>query len=410
MTQRRRNQGERTRIIHAGRPPEHANVPSAPPIVPSSTYVLPPDYVDAYTTPGGNWLDAGEQYREAFLYARHANPTVRLLEQKVAASEHGADAAVFGSGMAAATGLMLHLLGAGDHLVMADVCYVGVSEFAHDTLAKFGVDVTRVDASDPERVAAAMRPNTKLVWLETPANPMLKLSDIAAIAEIAHRGGAELAVDSTWATPIATRPLELGADWVVHSLTKYYCGHGDAMGGAVVGGDADRILALRRDARIHEGAVLSPFEAWLIARGMDTLPIRMAAHEAGATAVARFLEGHPAVTRVLYPGLPSHPQHELATRQMRNMSGMLAFTVADGPALASRMARELEVFHYAVSLGHQRSLVVYLGTDMLDADSLHFEGDSLERYRAVAGDGVFRVSIGLEDPEDLIADFAAVLG
>jgi len=179
---------------------------------------------------------------------------------------------------------------------------------------------------------------------------------------------------------------------------------------AVVGNDADRVLALRRDARIHEGAVLSPFEAWLIARGMDTLPIRMAAHEAGAMAVARFLEEHPAVTRVLYPGLPSHPQHELAKRQMRNMSGMLAFTVADGPALASRMARELEVFHYAVSLGHQRSLIVYLGTDMLDADSLHFEGDSLARYRAVAGDGVFRVSIGLEDPEDLIADFAAVLG
>jgi cystathionine beta-lyase/cystathionine gamma-synthase len=403
-----RARGERTRLIHAGRPADHANSPSAPPIVPSATYVLPPDYVDAYTTPGGNWLDASAEADGAWLYARHANPTVRVLEEKVSVAEGAGDTAAFGSGMAAATALFFHLLAAGDHAIVADVCYVGVSEFAHDALPKFGVEVTRVDASDPANVAAAMRPNTKLVWIETPANPMLKLSDIAAIAEIAHAGGADLAVDSTWATPIATRPLALGADWVIHSLTKYMCGHGDAMGGSV-SGDAARVNELRKDARIHEGGVLSPFEAWLIARGMDTLPLRMAAHEAGARRMAEFLEGHPSVERVLYPGLPSHPQHDLARRQMANMSGMLAFTVTDGPALAQRMARHLEVFHYAVSLGHQRSLVVYLGTEMLDQDSLHLDKAGLARYRQFAGDGVFRVSIGLEDPEDLIADFDAVL-
>ena len=403
-----RTRGDRTRLIHAGRPADHGNGPSAPPIVPSSTYVLPPDYVDAYTTPGGNWLEASSQADGAWLYARHANPTVRVLEEKVTAAENAGDTAAFGSGMAAATALFFHLLAAGDHVIVADVCYVGVSEFATDTLPKFGVQVTRVDASDPAQVAAAMRPNTKLVWIETPANPMLKLTDIAAIAEIAHAGSADLAVDSTWATPIATRPLTLGADWVIHSLTKFLCGHGDAMGGSV-SGDAERVLALRRDARIHAGGVLSPFEAWLIARGMDTLALRMAAHEKGAMELAIFLEQHPGVERVLYPGLPSHPQHDLAKRQMANFSGMLAFTVKDGPALAQRMARNLEVFHYAVSLGHQRSLVVYLGTDMLNDDSLHLDEASLARYREFAGDGVFRVSIGLEDPEDLIADFDAVL-
>ncbi|MFM9106094.1 MAG: trans-sulfuration enzyme family protein [Chloroflexota bacterium] len=401
--------GERTRIIHAGRPAEHGNGPSAPPIVPSSTYVLAPDYVDAYTTPGGNWLEASAKADGGWLYARHTNPTVRLLEQKVSAAEGAGDTAVFGSGMAAASALLLHRLAAGDHVVMADVCYVGVSEFAHDTLPKFGVAVSRVDASDPANVAAAMRPATKLVWLETPANPILKLSDIAAIAAIAHAGGAELVVDSTWATPLATRPLDFGADWVIHSLTKYFNGHGDAMGGSV-SGDAERVQALRADARVHEGGVLSPFEAWLIARGMDTLPLRMTAHETGARRVAEFLEGHPAVTKVLYPGLPSHPQHDLARRQMRNFSGMLAFTVVDGPALAQRMARRLEVFHYAVSLGHQRSLIVYLGAEMLDADSFHFDEAGRARFLAFAGDGVFRVSIGLEDPEDLIGDLARVLG
>jgi cystathionine beta-lyase/cystathionine gamma-synthase len=406
-----RARGERTGIIHAGRPAGHGmgNGPSAPPIVPSSTYVLAPDYVDAYTTPGGNWLEASKDANGAWLYARHANPTVRLLEQKVSVAERAGDTAAFGSGMAAASAVFFHLLAAGDHAIVADVCYVGVSELAHDTLPKFGVEVTRVDASDPAMVAEAMRPNTKLVWIETPANPILKLADIAAIAEIAHAGGADLAVDSTWATPMATRPLEFGADWVIHSLTKFFNGHGDAMGGSV-SGDAERVQALRADARVHEGGVLSPFEAWLISRGMDTMPIRMAAHETGAMQVAAFLESHPAVTRVIYPGLPSHPQHDLARRQMRNFSGMLAFTAVDGPALAQRMARDLDVFHYAVSLGHQRSLVVYLGTEMLDTDSFHFDEPGMARYREFAGDGVFRMSVGLEDPDDLIADLAGVLG
>ena len=400
--------GLRTRIIHAGGPPEGENAPSAPPIVPSSSYLLPPRYIDDYTAPGGGWDRDGAEARELFEYSRLGNPTVRHLERKVAAAEGAEECAVFGSGMAAASSLLLHKLGAGDHLVLSDVCYIGVSELAHDTLPRFGVAVSRVDSSDPERVAAAMRPNTRLVHVETPANPMLRLTDIAAVAEVAHRGGAELSVDATWATPVATRPVELGADWVLQSLTKYYTGHGDTLGGAVAG-RAEAVAALKRDARIHHGGIMSPFEAWLTMRGMDTLPLRMDAHETGAMEVARYLEAHPKVTRVLYPGLPSHPQHELALRQMENFSGMLAFRVADGAAAARRMARELEVFHYAVSLGHQRSLLVYLATDAINADSFRLDPDGLARYRAWAGDGLFRVSVGLEDPEDLCADLGRVL-
>lgn len=400
--------GLRTRIIRAGNEPAGENAPSAPPIVPSATFHLPPAFVDAYVGPEGGRAGAcGDGL--VYEYGRHANPTVRSLELKIAAAEGGEAAVAFGSGMAAASSLLLHRLAAGDHLVMSDVAYIAVAELARTTLPKFGVAVTFVDTSDPDRVAAAVRPGTRLVYAETPLNPILRLTDIAAVAAIAHDVGAELAVDSTWATPVATRPLELGADYVVQSLTKYYAGHGDTLGGAVVG-RAEAMEALRRDARIHQGGVLSPFEAWLTMRGLDTLPLRMAAHEAGALAVARFLEGHPKVECVLYPGLPSHPQHALARRQMANFSGMVAFRVADGPALARRMARELDVFHYAVSLGHQRSLIVYLPTEAMNAESFQLDADGLARYRAFGGDGLFRVSVGLEDPDDLCADLDRVLG
>ena len=205
---------------------------------------------------------------------------------------------------------------------------------ARDTLPRFGVEVTLVDPSDPQNVAAAVRPNTKLIWLESPANPIMRLTDLSAIAQIAKaHGGIKTAVDSTFATPIATRPLDLGIDYVMHSLTKYIGGHGDAVGGSV-SGSKDDIAALRLEAGIHHGGVMSPFNAWLIMRGAATLPLRMRAHQEGATAVAKFLEAHPKVTRVMYPGLASHPQHDLAARQMANFSGMLSFQVEDGPAVA----------------------------------------------------------------------------
>jgi cystathionine beta-lyase/cystathionine gamma-synthase len=254
-----------------------------------------------------------------------------------------------------------------------------------------------------------MRPQTKLVYVETPANPILRLTDIAACAEIAHAGGALLAVDSTFATPLATRPIELGADFVLHALTKYFCGHGDALGGCVAG-RTRAMLDLRTDSGVHLGASLSPFNAWLINRGVDTLPLRMREHERNASALAQFLEGHPGVARVFYPGLPSHPQHALAKRQMANFSGMLSFQPkADGVKVAQRMARDLKVFHYAVSLGHQRSLIVYLNTGEVNRQSFQLAGDALARYQAFAGDGIFRVSVGLEDADDLIADLDAVL-
>ena len=247
-----------------------------------------------------------------------------------------------------------------------------------------------------------------MVWAETPANPILKLTDIRAVADVAHRAGAELVVDSTFATPLATRPLELGADFVIHSLTKYLGGHGDALGGVVIGRE-EPLVRLRQDTSIHLGATLSPFNAWLILRGMATLPLRMAAHEQNALHLARFLETHPKVTRVVYPGLASHPQAELARRQMANFSGMLTFQVQDGPKLARQLAKRLEVIHYAVSLGHHRSLIFYLATDDLQANSFQMDAGHLARYRAFAGEGIFRLSVGLEDPEDLCADLDQAL-
>ncbi len=258
-------------------------------------------------------------------------------------------------------------------------------------------------------MAAAIRPNTKLVWLETPANPILRLTDLAAVVKAARaHQGIRVAVDSTFATPVATRPLEFGVDYVMHSLTKYIGGHGDAVGGAVLGSKQD-IAALRLEAGIHYGGVLSPFNAWLILRGAATLPVRMRVHEENALQVARFLEAHPKVTRVIYPGLASHPQHELARRQMQNFSGMLTFQVANGPAIAERMTKELEVIHYAVSLGHHRSLIFWMDTAGLMETSFRLTGPQLASYKAYAGEGIFRMSVGLEDAEDLCADLARVL-
>ncbi|HEY7030466.1 MAG TPA: aminotransferase class I/II-fold pyridoxal phosphate-dependent enzyme [Thermomicrobiales bacterium] len=401
-TGRSRPLGVRTRAIHAGEVHDPTTAASAPNIVMASTFILPPAFVQANAGSSfGNPETLGEDLPN--LYSRWSNPTVRQLEVKLASLEQAEDAVAFGSGMAASSALLLHKLKAGDHAVISDVAYVGVAEFAHDTLPNLGIAVTFVDTSELEEVAAAMRPTTKLVWIETPVNPILRLTDIAGVAEIAHRHGAEVAVDSTWATPIATRPLALGADCVVHSLTKYLCGHGDAMGGAVIG-NGRAMNALRLDARVHLGGVLAPLNAWLINRGIDTLPLRMAAHAEGALAVARFLETHPEVTRVFYPGLPSHPQHALARRQMENASGMLAFRAEDGPRLAGIMAERLRIFHYAVSLGHQRSLIVYVATADVQAGSFRLDDEHLRRYRAYAGDGLFRVSVGLEDPADLCAD------
>lgn len=391
--------GINTLAVHAGESPDPATGASAPDIVMSTTFIAEPD---------ATFSVEGFDEETPYIYTRWGNPTVAQLERKVAALEEAEGCIAFASGMAAISALFFHALGAGDHLVMSDVAYAAASEMANELLPRMGVRVTKVNMSDLAELRAAITPETKLVYAETPCNPLLRLTDIAAVATIAHDAGARLAVDSTFATPVVTRPLALGADYVIHSLTKYLGGHGDAIGGALLGPAAE-LAPLRKKVAIRTGGILSPFNAWLIMRGISTLPLRMRAHAAGAGAVARFLEAHPKVTQVMYPGLPSHPQHELARRQMRSFSGMLTFQVADGPAAARLLAERLRIIHYAVSLGHHRSLVFYLPTlDMLTT-SFHLTAEQEASYRAFAGDGIFRLSVGIEDPDDLCADLEQAL-
>jgi cystathionine beta-lyase/cystathionine gamma-synthase len=391
----------RTRALHVGEKPDPATNSVEAPLILSTNFVTDPD------SSGFSAVDLKED--DPYLYARWSTPTVRGLEEKLADLEEGEDALCFASGMAAAAGLLLGTLKSGDHLVLSDVCYAGVAELARDTLPGFGIQVTNANFSDLEAVEAATRPNTRLLWAESPCNPILRLTDLAAVAEIAHRAGAQFAVDSTLATPIATQPLTLGADWVLHSLTKYLNGHGDALGGVVIG-RREPLAELRRHALIHFGGALSPFNAWLIRRGLHTLSFRMRAHQDSALKVASYLESHPGVKLVIYPGLPSHPQHELARRQMANFSGMLTFQVkGDGLVAARRIAKRAQLFNYAVSLGKQRSLIYYIPTADILRSSFTLDAPAEESYRLYAGEGVFRTSIGLDDPDDLCNDLEQAL-
>ena len=395
--------GTSTLAIHAGERPDPETRASSPNLVMSSTFAtMKPVGFSAYeiddTTP--------------FTYTRWANPTVRMLEQKIARLEGAEACACYASGMAAGSAIFLSLLKAGDHVIVSDICYAGISELANDNLPALGIEVSRVNLSDPAAFEAALRPNTRLIHTETPVNPLTRVTDLAAVAKTAHEAGALVSVDSTFATPIGTRPLALGADLVMHSATKYLCGHGDAMGGAVAA-SGKLVQRLVGCATVHIGSNLSPFNAWLIARGIATLPIRMRVHQENAMVVAKFLESHPAVAQVNYPGLPSHPQHNLARSQMDNFSGMLSFRIRgsedDGAALAEKMADRLSVIHYAVSLGHHRSLIVWMPTASLLGTSYRLGPSGEADYRRFAGEGVFRLSVGLEDAEDLCRDLDSVL-
>lgn len=393
------HRGLMTDAIHAGESPDPVTGASAPGIVMSTAFIA-----DAGTSFSAEDFGDGTPY----LYSRWKNPTVDQLEQKLAVLE-GAEAAVaFGSGMAAITALLLYNLSAGEHLIISDVSYAATAEMTDELIPRLGISVTKVDMSEPENVRNAIRPNTRLIYAETPANPILRLTDIEAIAGIARETGSKFAVDATFASPLGVHPLDLGADYVVHSLTKYICGHGDAIGGGVLGKKED-MAGIRKGIAIRTGGILSPFNAWLIQRGAATLPLRMKAHEEGALAVARFLEDHPKVTRVIYPGLASHPQHALACRQLKNFSGMLTFQVADGARAAKIIADRLSIIHYAVSLGHVRSLVFYLSTEDMLRTSFRMTPAQEQSYRAFAGDGIFRLSVGLEDPSDLCADLEYAL-
>ena len=395
--------GFRTRAVHAGTPPDPITGAIGPAISTSVTFAS--RYGEIGFSAAGTVED-----KVPFAYAREGHPTAQQLERRLAALENGGGAAVFASGIAAISGLLLYLLGPGDHAVVSDVSYAGTAEFVRGVLRGKGIAVSFADMSDLADVQAALTSRTKLIYAETPCNPVLKLADIAALSRIAHAAGALLVVDSTFASPAVTRPLDLGADYVVHSLTKYCGGHGDAVGGAVIGRDAGAVKAFRDEIGTHLGAMLSPFNAWLILRGLETLPIRLEAYARSALIVAEFLERHPFVSKVRYPGLRSHPQHELARRQMANGSGMISFTVRDMAAFGQALEPNLKVFSFAASLGLSRSLILHCDTADLQRTTFRLDDEHLRRYRAFAGDGFFRLSIGLEDPEDLCADLGRALG
>jgi methionine-gamma-lyase len=389
----------RTIAIHAGEFPDPVTKASAPSIVMSTTFIADP-----------NISFSAEDFGDdtPFVYTRWGNPTVEQLEKKLAALEGAEAGLAFASGMAAITALLFYSLSPGDHLIVSDVSYAATAELTNDLIPSLGIEVSRVNLSDLNQVQKAIRSNTKLIYAESPANPIIRLTDIENISRIAHEKGINVAVDATFASPVAYRPLELGADYTIHSLSKYLCGHGDAIGGAILGKKED-ISVIKKRIAIRTGGIISPFNAWLILRGVATLPIRMQAHEEGALQVATFLENHPKVTKVIYPGLKSHPQYDLAKRQLHNFSGMLTFQTKDGLKAAKLFSEHLEVIHYAVSLGHHRSLLFYLPTNDLLRTSFPLTPEQELSYREYAGDGIFRFSVGLEDPEDIITDLQQVL-
>jgi len=399
MTSRNQKFGIRTLSVHAGESPDPSTSAASPNLVMSTTFIADPDSSFSVEGLGDN---------APFIYTRWANPTVDQLEKKLSILEGAESCIAFGSGMAAVTALLLDELSSGDHLAISDIAYAATAEITNDLLPSLGIGVTKVNMSDLDELRSSITPRTKMVYAETPCNPILRLTDLVSVAKITHDAGAKLAVDSTFATPIATRPITLGADYVIHSLTKYLCGHGDAVGGALLGRKQE-MSALRKRTAIRLGGILSPFNAWLIMRGISTLPLRMEAHEKLAMEVAMFLEEHPKVSKVIYPGLPSHPQHDLAKRQMKNFSGMVSFQVERGARAATIFSEELDIIHYAVSLGHHRSLIFYMPTSDLLESSFKLTPRQVESYREFAGDGIFRLSVGLEDPQDLCNDLEKAL-
>jgi cystathionine beta-lyase/cystathionine gamma-synthase len=380
-----------TQAVHAGNAVDTGSGAIRTPIVMANSYALPENPEEL------SWSGF-----DVPLYTRNTGANQRALQSKLAHLERSEDAVVLATGVAALHAVFFTFLRTGDHAVVSDVTYeASYRLFAEILPRRYGIEATFVDTSDPEAVRAAMRPTTRLVHTEVIANPTTRVCDVAAVAEVAHAGGALLSVDSTFTPPPLYRPLLDGADLVVHSLTKVVNGHGDAMGGVVVG-SREHCDAIRAEAMVDVGGVVSPFNAWLISRGAITLPLRLRQHVGSAQRVAEFLAGHPAVAYVTYPGLPDHPQHELATRLLggRGYGWMMAFALDGDAALQNRFVADLRVVTSAVSLGHDESLIVHVGTD--SARAAYWPAE-FRRY------GHLRFSVGLEDPDDLIADLAAAL-
>ncbi|RKE20883.1 cystathionine gamma-synthase [Streptomyces sp. TLI_171] len=384
MTEHQLSHGFETLAIHAGQEAD-----------PRTGAVVTPIYqVSTYKQDGVGGL------REGYEYSRSANPTRTALEECLAAIEGGARGLAFASGLAAEDTLLRSILKPGDHIVIPNDAYGGTFRLFAKVLTRWGVEFSVADTHHPEKVREAIRPTTRAVWVETPSNPLLGITDLAAVAEIAHAAGALLVVDNTFASPYLQQPISFGADVVVHSTTKYMGGHSDVVGGALVVADA----GLAEEVAYHQnamGAVAGPFDAWLVLRGIKTLGVRMDRHSENAVKVAELLSGHPKVTQVLYPGLPTHPGHDVAAKQMKAFGGMVSFRVAGGEQAAVEVCNRAQLFTLGESLGGVESLIEHPGR-MTHASAA---GSPLE----VPADLV-RVSVGIEAADDLLADLAQALG
>ena len=366
-----------TLAVHAGHEVDAATAAVAAPIHLSTTFER----------------DAEGNYPHGYIYGRSANPNRHALEVALAALEGGEEAAAFASGLAASSAV-LQSLASGDHVVAPMDVYHGMTKLLREIYMRWGLEVTFVDMTNLEAIQSAIRPKTKLIWIETPSNPLLKITDIAAVAEIAHAAGAICACDNTWA-PIVQRPLDLGCDLVMHSTTKYLGGHSDVTGGAIVAKTATDFFARLREVQTTCGAVPSPFDCWLILRGMRSLPWRMRGHCENALKVANWLAEHAQVEAVHYPALESHAGHEIATRQMNAFSGMLSFEVRGGREAAMAVAAKTKLFIQATSLGGVESLIEHRA--------------SIKGEDPRTPQGLLRLSVGLEHPDDLIEDLARAL-
>lgn len=384
-----KNMGYDTKIVHAGNKLDPVTGALSTPIYQTSTFVFD-------SAEQGAARFAGEE--KGFIYTRLGNPTQEQLEDKIAVLEGGEAALAVASGIAAIASPIWTLCNTGDHIVSSDTIYGCTFALLSEQAKKFGIEVTFVNAKNPENIRKAMKSNTKLVYIETPANPTLDIIDIEATAKIAHENGAVLMVDNTFMSPYGQRPIELGADIVIHSATKYINGHGDVIAGLVIGKkefiDQVRFVGVKDIT----GGCISPFNAWLIIRGVKTLGVRMDRHCQNAMKVAKFLEKHPMVEKVVYPGLESHPQHELAKKQMKIFGAMISFEVKGGVDAGRQLMNNVELCSLAVSLGDTETLIEH------PASMTHSPVPREERLKAGITDGLVRLSVGLENPEDIMAD------
>jgi cystathionine beta-lyase/cystathionine gamma-synthase len=373
-----------TRAVRAGITPDPTTGSIVPPIYQTATYVLD---------------EIGQD--KGFDYTRSSNPTRAVLEANLAALENGKFAVSYASGMSAVDAVA-RTLSAGDHVVSTDDVYGGVTRLYEQILSRFGLEITYVDTTNPENIAEAIRPNTKMLWLETPTNPLLKITDLEVAAQIAKEHGLLTAVDSTFATPYLLRPLDLGIDLVIHSTTKYLSGHNQIIGGIVVTNDQDLFEQLKFIQK-SVGAVSSPFDCWLTLLGLKTLHLRMEKHSTNGLAVAQFLEAHPRVKQVIYPGLPSHPGHEVAKRQMKAFSGMITFELEGDVQTGINFMNAVELCSLAESLGAVETMVTHPAT------MTHTSVPREDRYARGLTDSLVRLSVGIEDLEDIIADLDQAL-